>query len=441
MTGRLLAGSRAVRRTLVLGAVAALSMGLATVASPRAYAAADTLGAAAAQTGRYFGTAINASKLGDPAYTTIAAREFTMVTPENELTIDATEPRQGQFVFTNADRIVDWAEQNGKRVRGRALLWHSQQPSWLLNLSGSALRQAMLDHIDGVMSHYKGKIYAWDVVNEAFADGTGARRNSNFQRTGDDWIEAAFRAARAADPAAKLCYNDYNIEDWASAKTQAVYAMVKDFTSRGVPIDCVGFQAHFGSSTPYPDLRTTLQNFADLGVDVQITELDIPYALPATYAAVVGDCLAVPRCTGITVWGVRDSDSWRSTYTPLLFDGSGDKKPAYTAVLDALNAAAPSPSPTPAASCTATLHPTPYAGQKRHDRYTLGVTVTGTDDWIVTMTVPRPAKVVATRNVSARWNPATNVLTARPGGHGDSWGVTIKHHGNRTWPTVTCNPA
>ncbi|WP_432930359.1 endo-1,4-beta-xylanase [Microbispora sp. CA-135349] len=446
MIGRLLSSSRVIRRTLVLGAVAALSMGLAMAEIPRANAAADppgtTLGVAAALSGRYFGTAINASKLGDTAYTTITGREFDMVTPENEMTIDATEPWQGQFVFTNADRVVDWAVRNGKRVRGHALLWHSGQPQWLLTLSGAALRQAMTDHINGVMAHYKGKIYAWDVVNEAFADGSGARRNSNFQRTGDDWIEAAFRTARAADPAAKLCYNDYAIESWTSAKTQAVYTMVKDFTSRGVPIDCVGFQAHLSSgSDPYPgDFRTTLQNFAALGVDVQITELDVPGAPAATYAAVVGDCLAVSRCTGVTVWGVRDPDSWRSGDTPLLFDGDGDKKPAYTAVLNALNAAVPgaSPSPTPpGGSCTATLLP----GAKWPARYNLGVTVTGSDHWVVTMTLSRTQSVVATWNVRARWDSARNVLTARPGGHGGSWGVTIKHHGRPALPTVSCRPA
>ncbi|WP_310741958.1 endo-1,4-beta-xylanase [Microbispora sp. H13382] len=132
--------------------------------TPRANAAADTLGAAAAQTGRYFGTAISASKLGDPVYTAIAGREFTMVTPENEMKLDATEPRQGVFNFGPGDRVYDWAAQNGKQVRGHTLLWHSGQPQWLQNLSGSALRQAMIDHIDGVMAHYKGQIYAWDVV-------------------------------------------------------------------------------------------------------------------------------------------------------------------------------------------------------------------------------------------------------------------------------------
>ncbi|CAM5684051.1 hypothetical protein STENM327S_09338 [Streptomyces tendae] len=203
----------------------------------------------------------------------------------------------------------------------------------------------MIDHINGVMAHYKGKIAQWDVVNEAFADGSsGARRDSNLQRTGNDWIEVAFRTARAADPSAKLCYNDYNVEDWTWAKTQAMYAMVRDFKQRGVPIDCVGFQSHFNSGSPYnSNFRTTLQNFAALGVDVAITELDIQGASASTYANVTNDCLAVERCLGITVWGVRDSDSWRSEQTPLLFNNDGSKKAAYTAVLNALNGGTTTP--------------------------------------------------------------------------------------------------
>ncbi|MFJ8826974.1 endo-1,4-beta-xylanase [Streptomyces sp. NPDC102467] len=327
----------------VLGAVAAPG------ASPTAHAgesaAQSTLGAAAAQSGRYFGTAIASGKLGDSAYTTIAGREFNMVTPENEMKIDATEPQQGQFNFTAGDRVYNWAVQNGKQVRGHTLAWHSQQPGWMQSLSGSSLRQAMIGHINGVMAHYKGKIAQWDVVNEAFADGSsGARRDSNLQRTGNDWIEVAFRTARAADPAAKLCYNDYNVENWTWAKTQAMYNMVKDFKQRGVPIDCVGFQSHFNSGSPYnSNFRTTLQNFAALGVDVAITELDIQGASAATYANVTNDCLAVARCLGITVWGVRDTDSWRSQDTPLLFNGDGSKKAAYTAVLNALNGGSTTP--------------------------------------------------------------------------------------------------
>jgi endo-1,4-beta-xylanase len=204
----------------------------------------------------------------------------------------------------------------------------------------------MINHINGVMNHYDGRIYAWDVVNEAFNE-DGSRRDSNLQRTGNDWIEVAFRTARTADPAAKLCYNDYNIESWSYAKTQGVYRMVQDFKSRGVPIDCVGFQGHFNSGTSYPNsnFRTTLSSFAALGVDVQITELDVENADSRLdwWRGIVNDCLAVSRCNGITVWGVRDSDSWRASQNPLLFDGSGNKKAAYNAVLDALNAGSTPP--------------------------------------------------------------------------------------------------
>jgi endo-1,4-beta-xylanase len=327
---------------LIVGVLGAFA---APAAWQTAHAAESTLGAAAAQNGRYFGTAIASGRLGDPAYTTIAAREFNSVTAENEMKIDATEPQRGQFNFTAGDRVHNWAVQNGKQMRGHTLAWHSQQPGWMQSLSGSTLRQAMVGHINGVLAHYKGKIPQWDVVNEAFQDGSsGARRDSNLQRTGNDWIEVAFRTARAADPAAKLCYNDYNVENWTWAKTQAMYAMVKDFKQRGVPIDCVGFQSHFNNDSPYnSNFRTTLQSFAALGVDVAVTELDIQGASPTTYANVTKDCLAVARCLGITVWGVRDTDSWRPEHSPLLFNGDGSKKPAYTAVLDALNSASTTP--------------------------------------------------------------------------------------------------
>ncbi|MEV6851315.1 endo-1,4-beta-xylanase [Actinoplanes sp. NPDC051411] len=313
---------------------------------PNANAAAGTLGAAAAQSGRYFGTAIAASRLGDSTYTTIAGREFNMVTPENEMKPDATEPQRGQFNFSAGDQVYNWATQHGMKVRGHTLAWHSQQPGWMQSLSGSSLRQAMIDHINGVMGHYKGKLAYWDVVNEAFNE-DGSRRQSNLQGTGNDWIEVAFKTARAADPSVKLCYNDYNIENWSYAKTQGVYNMIKDFKSRGVPVDCVGLQTHFtgGSSLP-SNFQTTLANFAALGVDVALTEVDVTNASTSQYAGLTQACMNVSRCVGITVWGVRDSDSWRSGESPLLFDGSGNKKAAYTSVLNALNAAGPTTSPT-----------------------------------------------------------------------------------------------
>ncbi|MDC7123237.1 endo-1,4-beta-xylanase, partial [Cellulomonas fimi] len=339
------------------------------------------------------------------------------------------------------------------------------------NLSGTDLRNAMLNHVTQVASYYKGKIYAWDVVNEAYADGSsGARRDSNLQRTGNDWIEAAFRAARAADPAAKLCYNDYNTDNWSHAKTQGVYNMVRDFKSRGVPIDCVGFQAHFNSGNPVPsNYDVTLRNFAALGVDVQITELDIEgsgSSQAQQYQGVVQACLSVARCTGITVWGVRDSDSWRASGTPLLFDGSGNKKAAYTSVLNQLNAGGttnpnpnpttptptnPNPTPTPTnpggstPSCTATYS----EGQKWNDRFNGTVTIranTNISSWQSTVTVRSPQKIIATWNGSPTWDSSGNVMTMRPSGSGalsagqtTSFGFTVQHGGNWTWPSITCS--
>ena len=469
---------RMTRRSARRAAQAVAAAGVLTlvVAGLPAVAAGSTLATAAAESNRYFGTAIAASRLNDGTYTSIANREFNMITAENEMKMDAMQPNRGQFNWSSGDRIVNWALQNGKRVRGHALAWHSQQPGWMQNMSGSSLRQAMLDHVTQVASYYRGKIYAWDVVNEAFADGSsGARRDSNLQRTGNDWIEAAFRAARAADPNAILCYNDYNTDNWSHAKTQAVYNMVRDFKARGVPIDCVGFQAHFNSGNPVPsNYHETLQNFADLGVDVQITELDIEgsgSSQAQQYQGVIQACMAVSRCTGITVWGVRDTDSWRSSGTPLLFDGSGNKKAAYTSVLNQLNSGQgnpanpgtnPTPTPTPTPTATPTPTPTPTTpgtsscsatyseGQKWNDRFNGTVTIRNTGStaitsWTSNVIVRYPQRIIATWNGSPTW-PDQYRMVMRPAGNGylapgatTSFGFTVQHGGNWTWPSISCN--
>ncbi|MFS0703999.1 endo-1,4-beta-xylanase [Cellulomonas sp. 179-A 9B4 NHS] len=463
------------RLAATFGGLAAATLAV-TLAVPAA-AAGSTLQAAAAESGRYFGTAIAASRLNDGTYTGIANREFNMITAENEMKMDAMQPNRGQFNWSSGDRIVNWARQNGKQVRGHALAWHSQQPGWMQNMSGSALRTAMLDHVTQVATYYRGKIHSWDVVNEAFADGSsGARRDSNLQRTGNDWIEAAFRAARAADPGAKLCYNDYNTDNWSHAKTQAVYNMVRDFKARGVPIDCVGFQAHFNSGNPVPsNYDVTLRNFAALGVDVQITELDIEgsgSSQAQQFQGVVQACLSVARCTGITVWGVRDSDSWRASGTPLLFDGSGNKKAAYTSVLNQLNQGGvpatpgggtnPNPNPTTPAptdpgpttpapttptggTCTATYS----EGQKWGDRFNGTVTIRANGNisgWTSTVTVRSPQRIIATWSGSPTWDASGNVMTMRPSGSGAlsagqtaTFGFTVMHGGTWTWPSVSCS--
>jgi endo-1,4-beta-xylanase len=339
--------------------VAASSMVLVDIAhADTTRAAGSTLKAAAELSGRYFGAAMGQDRLSDSGFLTIANREFDMMTAVNEMKPDATEPNSGQFTFSAGDAIYNWAVQHGMRVRGHTLAWHGQQPAFWRNLSGSALRSAMIEHINGVMAHYKGKLAYWDVVNEAFAE-DGSRRQSNLQATGNDWIEAAFRTARTADPSVKLCYNDYNIENWNYAKTQGVYNMIKDFKARGVPVDCVGFQTHFtgGSSLP-STFQQTLSNFGALGVDVALTEVDVTNAATNQYQGLTQACMNVPRCVGITTWGIRDSDSWRGSENPLLFDRNSNPKAAYTAVLNALNAAPTTGPPTTPPTTAPTTAPT-----------------------------------------------------------------------------------
>nr|WP_130408575.1 endo-1,4-beta-xylanase [Micromonospora violae] len=396
-----------------------MTMALTTSAS-----AGTTLGASAAEKGRYFGAAVATGKLSTSVYTTILNREFNSVVAENEMKWDATEPQQGRFSYTGGDRLVSHAQANGMSVRGHALLWHQQQPGWAQGMSGSALRNAAINHVTQVATHFRGKIHSWDVVNEAFADGgSGGRRDSNLQRTGNDWIEAAFRAARAADPGAKLCYNDYNT-DGINAKSTGIYNMVRDFRSRGVPIDCVGFQSHLGTSLA-GDYQANLQRFADLGVDVQITELDVMTGgnQANIFGAVTRACMNVSRCTGITVWGVRDCDSWRGSDNALLFDCNGNKKAAYTNVLNALNAGPgipttpptttppptdppPTTPPPTTGGCSASVSLNSWTGG-----FVANVKVTagsaGTSGWTVTLTLASGAAVTNTWSATASGSTGT----------------------------------
>jgi endo-1,4-beta-xylanase len=426
---------------------------LAATAVPkyRPRSAAEAPSASAAERGRYFGTAVAANRLGESDYVTVLNREFNSVTPENEMKWDATEPSRGNFTYGNADRIVQQARSRGVSVRGHTLVWHSQLPSWVNNLGANDLRNAMNNHITQVMTHYRGQIHSWDVVNEAFVDGTsGARRSSPFQNLlGNGWIEEAFRTARAADPNAKLCYNDYNT-DGINAKSNAVYNMVRDFRARGVPIDCVGFQGHFNSASPVPaDFQQNLQRFADLGVDVQITELDIEGSGTAqadSYRRVVNACLAITRCTGITVWGVTDKYSWRASGTPLLFDGNYNKKPAYDAVLSALNGGSggnPDPGNPGTGACTATYTETQRWGDRFNGQVTIRAGSAAITNWTVTVTVTSPQRVSATWNGSPTWDSSGNVMTMRPNGNGSlaaggstSFGFTVMANGTWSAPVI-----
>jgi endo-1,4-beta-xylanase len=220
--------------------------------------------------------------------------------------------------------------------------------------------------------------------------------------------------------------------------------MVQDFRQRGVPIDCVGFQAHFTGGSNYPsNFRTTLSSFAALGVDVQVTELDIRNAPADAYRNTTNDCLAVARCTGITVWGIRDSDSWRSGESPLLFTGSGAKKAAYDAVLAALNNGQPPQSPPPSSpppnspppsspppggNCTATMTPGTVFG----DRYNTSVTIAGGGNWTVVVALTSPQRVSSVWSGSASWDSTGFIMTVRANGSGATFGFTTMFNGNST---------
>jgi endo-1,4-beta-xylanase len=295
---------------------------------------------------KYIGTALTPSHFSDSEYKTVAGAEFNCLTPENEMKWDAVEGSKGNHNFGPGDQLVQFAQQHGMKVRGHTLVWHAQVPGWVQNLQKQELHTTMITHIKDVMTHFKGKIYAWDVVNEVF-DESGHLRQSLWSRNfNNTFIAEAFKTARSVDPMAKLYINDYNIESM-NAKSNGLYNLVKQLKSEGVPIDGVGFQSHLGVGRVPGDMQQNLQRFASLGVDVAITELDIAIHLPSTqtslnqqatdYAKVFSDCEAVSRCVGVTVWGFTDKYTWISNGDPTLFDKNYHPKPAVAAVTKVLH--------------------------------------------------------------------------------------------------------
>jgi endo-1,4-beta-xylanase len=244
------------------------------------------------------------------------------------------------------------------KVKGHALVWHNQLPSWVSSLtSATEVRAAMVAHIKAVVQHYKGKVQAWDVVNEAVSlDGKGMRDSVFYKYLGETFIDEAFQAARDTDPDAKLYYNDYNCEG-LTLKANKVFDLVKGMKARNVPFDGVGLQMHYGEpneATPTADFVANLKRYADLGLDLLISEMDVHVCggLTSTqqqtvYHDLIAACVAQPRCIAATFWGISDKYSWLNDEPDLgcsngqkplglLWDDNFKKKPAYTGVMDAL---------------------------------------------------------------------------------------------------------
>ena len=306
----------------------------------------------------------------EPAYATALGAQYNMLEGENAMKWNPIHPQQNTYNFQPGDELTAFAQANQMKVRGHNLCWWSFNPSWVTTLAAGAtaatMSSVLQDHINTVVTHYKGQVFAWDVVNEAISDtqtGTGTvLRDSIWYNqpgiglSGTGYIEQAFRWAHAADPDALLFYNEYSIEG-PGAKFNAMYAMVKDFVARGVPIHGVGFQMHIATNN-FPTsagLAQNIQQITALGLQVHITEMDVKIpvdssgnatsadlqAQAAQYQRILTVCLQNPGCTAFQTWGFTDKHSWIPGSYPgfgaaLPFDATYQPKPAVASMLNAL---------------------------------------------------------------------------------------------------------
>jgi endo-1,4-beta-xylanase len=326
---------------------------------------AQSLREYADRAGVLVGTAVDPVLFGEQEYASTLAREFNMVEPENAMKWGTIRRTPDSFDFGPGDRVVSFARAHGMKVRGHCLVWGKYNPAWLArgNFTPEQLAKLMREHITTVARHYAGQVFAWDVVNEAF-DARGGMEHSiwydspgvGLKGKGTAYIEQAFRWAREADPKALLFYNDYDAEG-LNAKSEAIYAMVKDFKSRGVPVDGVGLQMHVFdlSAKGLEGLEANIARLTALGLQVHVTEMDVGLPLAAggrladerdlkkqadIYRFAAAACLRQPGCTAFQTWGFTDKYTWIPGYTkgakgaPLPFDRAYAAKPAYRALLE-----------------------------------------------------------------------------------------------------------
>jgi endo-1,4-beta-xylanase len=355
------------RSTMVaLLCVMALPSPAASPARHLAPPAAATLRQAVAAHHINIGAAAASAYLSEADYANVLGSEFSQLQAENEMKFGVIHPRPdadpNPYDFKGGDALVAFAQGHNMVVRGHTLVWHSQVPRWVAESKPTPPQLATIleNHIHTVVSHYASKVYAWDVVNEAFNDDGTMRHTLWYDQPGigagdgTKYIEQVFGWAHQADPAAKLFYNDYDAEV-INKKSDAIYDMVKDFKKHGVPIDGVGFQFHvslkFDDPAKLESAARNLERFAKLGLELHITELDIrlndssPASLAAQaklYGEITTLCVQQPACKLIQTWGFTDKHSWIPQFYKgqgwaLLWDDKYQKKPAYEAVGDALH--------------------------------------------------------------------------------------------------------
>ena len=309
-------------------------------------------------------------------YLDILTTHYNTVTCENQMKPDALAPRErgGQYNWAPADNMLNEMAANDISVHGHTLVWHNQTPAWMTEGTAAQVRQNMINHINTVLAHYKGRIFSWDVVNEAVKERVNPGENYDdwraqlrtesgwFKALGADYVELAFRTARAADPDVMLYYNDYNLNN--QRKAQVTAAMIAEINNRYKAegnsrnlIDAVGLQAHYGLTVRIDDVRATIERFAALGIKVDISELDVEVRsvgggsfgqrkdsrlldTEARQQALVYAQLFnlfkeyKEHITRVTMWGMDDESSWKSMGNPCLFDGDLNPKQAFFAVAD-----------------------------------------------------------------------------------------------------------
>lgn len=303
----------------------------------------------------------------------LITHQFSSITPENAMKMGPIHPEPDRYAWERADAIVAFAEKNKLKVRGHNLCWHSQAPGWFFtDKEGKQVtRQVLLDrlkeHINAVAGRYKGRVYVWDVVNEAVPDTSDSiyRQSKFYEIIGEDYIEKAFEYAHAADPDAKLFYNDYNTE--SAAKREKIFQLLKKLKAKNVPVHGVGLQGHWSVYEPTrADLEKSISQFASLGLEVQITELDVSVypkeherrakkesdkgeltpemiAKQTAHYKMLFDVFRKYQgtLTSVTFWNVSDKATWLDNFPvpgrkdfPLLFDQNYQPKPAFEQVVN-----------------------------------------------------------------------------------------------------------